>query len=221
MIDLEDVRFRYPDSDFELVVGALRVARGETVALVGPSGSGKTTLLNLIAGVQVPEVGRVVVDGRRLAATDDAERRSFRLNRIGMVFQSFELLDYLSVLDNILLPIRIGAADDVTDLHRQRAKLIAGQVGLSDKLRRYPGQLSQGERQRVAVCRALLLLPPLVLADEPTGNLDPINKHAVLDLLLAYARNEDATLIAVTHDHELLDHFERVIDFDSLGATRQ
>ena len=135
-----------------------------------------------------------------------------------MVFQSFELLEYLCVLDNILLPLRIGSGLSVGDSLRDRACELAAHVGISDKLRRYPGQLSQGERQRVAVSRALLLEPSLVLADEPTGNLDPHNKTLVLDLLLDYARQQSATLVTVTHDTELLSRFDRVIDFRSLNC---
>ncbi|MGI9327741.1 MAG: ABC transporter ATP-binding protein [Pseudomonadales bacterium] len=219
MIELSDLRFRYPESNFELLVNALQIARGETVALVGPSGSGKTTLLNLIAGVFVPSAGRVTVAGKELSVANDAARRAYRLSHVGMVFQNFELLDYLSVLDNILLPLRIGSGQRVTDRHRQRAIDAAHQVGIADKLGRHPQQLSQGERQRVAVSRALLLEPELVLADEPTGNLDPTNKHIVLQLLLDYALNSGATLVTVTHDQALLGHFQRVVDIGSISVA--
>lgn len=219
MIELTNLRFRYPDSEFELRIDGLRIARGEAAALIGPSGSGKTTLLNLIAGVCLPSAGKVIVDGRELSSMTDADRRAYRVNHIGMVFQNFELLDYLTVLDNILLPLRIGAAHKVTDYHRQRAIDFANQVGIGDKLRRHPQHLSQGERQRVAVSRALLLQPDLVLADEPTGNLDPANKQIVLQLLLEYCRATGATLVTVTHDQALLEHFERVVDFDSFSVA--
>ena len=129
-----------------------------------------------------------------------------------MVFQGFELLDYLSVMDNILLPLRIGAGMKVDTSHRQRAMALADRVGIGDKLRRFPDQLSQGERQRVAVSRAMLLQPSLLLADEPTGNLDPSNKGLVLDLLLDYVAESGATLLTVTHDRELLSRFHRVLD---------
>ena len=217
MIALKDLRFRYPDSDFELSIERLDIARGDTVALIGPSGSGKTTLLNLIAGVNTADSGSVRVDGIEHSKTPEKERRAYRLNHVGMVFQNFELLDYLSVLDNILLPLRIGAATKITDAHRQRAQQIAQRVGISDKLQRYPQQLSQGERQRVAVSRALLLEPNLVLADEPTGNLDPASKQVVLQLLLDYARDHHATLVTATHDLALLDQFKHVVDFDSFS----
>jgi ABC-type lipoprotein export system ATPase subunit len=219
MIELRDLRFSYPHSDFELDIKGLRIARGESAALIGPSGCGKTTSLHLIAGVSLPSAGKVIVDGQELSAIPDAERRAFRLKHIGMVFQNFELLDYLTVLDNILLPLRIGAARKVTHQHRETAVDLARKVGIVDKLRRHPQHLSQGERQRVAVCRALLLRPALILADEPTGNLDPKNKHLVLSLLLDYARTTGATLVTVTHDQALLGEFDRVVDFDSLGVA--
>ena len=217
MIELRDLHFRYPGSEFALSLDALTVATGETVAIVGPSGSGKTTLLNLVAGLALPQVGEVRVGGEVLSNQGDRARRSFRINRIGMVFQAFELLEYLNVLDNILLPLRIGAGLKVTREARERARWLADHVGIGGKLRRYPQQLSQGERQRVAVSRALLLRPRLVLADEPTGNLDPSNKGLVLDLLLDYVADNGATLLTVTHDHELLSRFNRVLDISDIN----
>ena len=132
---------------------------------------------------------------------------------MGLVFQEFELLEYLSVLDNILLPYRITAALELTPGVRNRACRLADDVGIADKLDRHPGRLSQGERQRVAICRALIAEPPLLLADEPTGNLDPGNKGRVLDILFDYSTNNDATLVTVTHDHELIPRFDRVLEF--------
>jgi putative ABC transport system ATP-binding protein len=217
MIELRDLLFRYPGSEFALSLDALIVDSGETVAIVGPSGSGKTTLLNLVAGLALPQVGEVRVGGEVLSNQGDIARRSFRINRIGMVFQTFELLEYLNVLDNILLPLRIGAGSKVTREARGRARWLADHVGIGGKLRRYPQQLSQGERQRVAVSRALLLRPRLVLADEPTGNLDPSNKGLVLDLLLDYVEDNGATLLTVTHDHELLSRFDRVLDISDIN----
>jgi putative ABC transport system ATP-binding protein len=217
MINIRALHFQYTDSNFALQVEQLAISAGEAVAVVGPSGSGKTTLLNILAGVLLPDSGDVHVGAQQLSALNDSARRKFRITQLGMVFQNFELLEYLSVLDNILLPLRIGSGLEVTAKLRSRATELAAHVGIGDKLKRYPSQLSQGERQRVAVSRALLLQPTLVLADEPTGNLDPSNKTLVLDLLLDYARSHTATLVTVTHDRELLQRFDRVLDFRQLN----
>ena len=213
MIEISDMRFRYDEGEFRLNVPDLRVENGERVAVVGPSGSGKTTLLNLIAGIVQPQSGAIVVAGHKLAELDDGAVRGFRIENIGLVFQEFELLEYLDVLDNVLLPYRINSSLKLTDDVRQRVVDLLESVGIGDMLDRYPDQLSQGERQRVAVCRALLVKPSLLLADEPTGNLDPANKGRVLDILIDYAAANDATLVTVTHDRDLLDRFARVIDF--------
>lgn len=217
MIELSDVQFAYPGSPFRLQLAPLQIAQGQHAALIGPSGCGKTTLLNLLAGVLLPDAGQVLVNGERVEQLGETARRQFRLQRLGLVFQAFELLDYLDVLDNILLPLRIGAGLAVTEDRRRRARELAQQLGLGDKLRRHPADLSQGERQRVAVCRALLLQPQVIMADEPTGNLDPANKFLVLDLLLDYARQSGATVLTVTHDQALLTRFDRVLDFADIN----
>ncbi len=213
MIEISDLRFKYPDGEFALQVPGLSVKKQERTAIIGPSGCGKTTLLNLMAGINVPQEGRVVTSGVQVNRLGDAERRAFRVRNIGLVFQEFELLDYLSVLDNVLLPYRINSTLRLGPGARERARDLAEQVGIGDKLTRNINHLSQGERQRVAVCRALVTEPGLVLADEPTGNLDPTNKDRVMDILLDCISTSDATLVTVTHDHELLDRFDRVIDF--------
>jgi ABC-type lipoprotein export system ATPase subunit len=212
MIRVDDLEFRYREGEFVLRVPELAVERGETVAVIGPSGSGKTTLLHLIAGIAVPQAGRVVTGGVELRPLDDGARRDFRVRRIGLVFQEFELLEHLDVLDNILLPYRINRTLHLETAVRQRAAELARGVGIEDKLGRLVGRLSHGERQRAAVCRALVTEPELLLADEPTGNLDPGNKGRVLDILLDYARSTGATLVTVTHDHALLERFARVVD---------
>jgi putative ABC transport system ATP-binding protein len=215
MIRISQLHFRYPEGDFALRVPELVVEKGETVAMIGPSGSGKTTLLSLMAGIRAPETGDIRTAGTEMGSLDEAGRRDFRIRTIGLVFQEFELLEYLSVLDNILLPYRISSALRLDVPVRERAQELAREVGIGDKVGRHANLLSQGEKQRVAVCRALLARPPLILADEPTGNLDPTNKDHVLDILFEYTRSSGATLITVTHDHELLDRFDRVIDFRS------
>ena len=213
MIEISNMQFHYGEGDFRLNVPSLQVDGGERVAVVGPSGSGKTTLLNLIAGIARPQSGDIVTASHNLAGLDDGAVRDFRIEHIGLVFQEFELLEYLDVFDNVLLPYRINSSLRLNAAARQRARDLLESVGISDKLGRYPDQLSQGEKQRVAVCRALLVNPSLLLADEPTGNLDPANKSRVLDILIDYATDNEATLVTVTHDSDLLSRFERVIDF--------
>ncbi len=218
MIRIRDLEFRYSDGEFVLRVPELTVKRGAAVAITGASGCGKTTLLHLVAGIRAPLSGSVVVGDVELASLADSARRAMRVRSIGLVFQAFELLDHLNVLDNVLLPYRISPALTLDRAARDRAVELLCSVGVGDRLRRFADRLSHGERQRVAVCRALLPRPGLVLADEPTGNLDPANTARVLDILLAYTRDNDATLVTVTHDHELLDRFDRVVAFRELAA---
>jgi ABC-type lipoprotein export system ATPase subunit len=222
MIAIQDVTFQYAGSDFRLEVPELEVERGAKVAMIGPSGSGKTTLLNLIAGIYAPGQGIVKTNDVEVSGLSEGARRAFRVRQVGLVFQEFELLEHLNVQDNILLPCRISRSVRLDQRYRQRASELAKEMGIADKLLRYVRRLSQGERQRVAICRALLLEPPLLLCDEPTGNLDPANKQHVLTVLLDYVRRTETTLVTVTHDHELLPHFDRTIDvkqFHNLDVT--
>ena len=170
MLQIHDLRFAYPDQGFALSVPELTLEAGETMALLGPSGSGKTTLLNLLAGILTPVTGSMLLNGDNLSELSERQRRRHRLLNMGMIFQSFELLDYLDVRDNILLQGRLCDSRRSDATLEQQARQIAEDLGLGDKWRRNSMALSQGERQRVAVCRALLLNPGLVLADEPTGN---------------------------------------------------
>ena len=213
MIQIRSLEFRYPSGEFRLRVPEFAVSPSEKVALIGPSGSGKTTLLNLVSGISVPEKGAVSVDGVEVSKLADAERRNFRITRLGFVFHDFELLDYLNVMDNILHPYRITRAMALDREVRDRAQTLAREMGIADKLKRHADELSHGEKQRVAICRALLAHPKLILADEPTANLDPENKVRILDLLFRSAEDHGATLLAVTHDRELLPRFDRVVDF--------
>jgi len=213
MIDISALDFRYHAGEFHLSIPAFSVGTGEKVAVIGPSGSGKTTLLNLIAGILVPGAGNVSVGDVEVSALGDMARRDFRITSVGFVFQDFELLDYLSVLDNIVHPYRITGALKLNGRVRERARELADKMGIGGYLDRHPDDLSQGERQRAAICRALLPQPKLILADEATGNLDPENKERILDLLFAAVGEHGASLLAVTHDHELLPRFDRVVDF--------
>ncbi len=213
MISLRNLSFAYPGGGFRLDVDALEVKAREKIAVVGPSGTGKTTLLNLIAGIATPESGEVRVDDVVINQLPDGRRRSFRASRIGFVFQDFSLLDYLSVRENILYTCRISDAVPLMPETRARGDALAQAVGLGDKLAVRPRMLSHGEQQRVAICRALLTRPKVVLADEATGNLDPDNKLLMLDVLFERAEDADAAVVAVTHDHNLLSRFDRVLDF--------
>ena len=213
MISIQDMTFHYPQGSFALKIPELLVQKHEKVAVIGPSGTGKTTLLNLVAGILTPGKGSVAINEMKISSQNDTTRRDFRITNIGFIFQDFGLLDYLDVKDNILHPYRITKALQLTDAVRNRAKMLAEQMSIVDKMGRHPDDLSHGERQRVAICRALLPGPILILADEATGNLDPKNKSHIIDLLFQSVDEHDATLLAVTHDHELLHHFDRVVDF--------
>jgi ABC-type lipoprotein export system ATPase subunit len=219
-LELRDVRFAHRADGveaFRLVVPRLDVAAGERVACIGPSGSGKTTLIELVAGIRVPDAGRVTVGDVVVSALDDDARRAWRRARVGLVFQEFELLEYLTAEENAVLPCTLGAG-----LARAaalaRARELMASCGIEHAARRLPARLSQGERQRVAVCRALVTRPDVLLCDEGTGNLDPRNARATLDLLLRVARAAGATVLFVTHDHGLLERFDRVVDLAELRA---
>ena len=213
MISIQNLRFNYPTGEFQLDIPEFKVTGGEKVAVIGPSGSGKTTLLNLLAGIILPVQGFVRVGDVPVNELLDMRRRDFRITNIGFVFQDFELLDYLNVLDNILHPYRITAALCLNSDVKERAASFAAEMGIGHKLKRRVNDLSQGEKQRTAICRALLPRPKLILADEATGNLDPDNKTLILDLVFRAVEEHDTTLLAVTHDHELLNRFDRVINF--------
>ena len=213
MIYIQSLDFHYREGEFRLHVPDFQIEQSEKVAVIGPSGSGKTTLLNLVAGILRPETGTIKVGGIPVSDLPDSGRRDFRISHIGFVFQDFELLDYLNVLDNILHPYRITSALQLDKDVRTRAVQLAEDMGIGDKLKRHANDLSQGEKQRAAICRALLSHPKVILADEATGNLDPENKTRILDLLFRSVEEHDATLLAVTHDHDLLPRFDRVVDF--------
>lgn len=218
VITVDRLKFRYPEGGFHLDVGEFRVRSGERVAITGPSGSGKTTLLNLLAGILTFSSGEIEVDGTVLSTLSQEDRQDFRALRMGLVFQEFELLEYLDVLDNILLPFRLTPVLELTQSMRQRAIDLCRDVGLGDKLRSYPGNISQGERQRVAVCRALITRPVLILGDEPTGNLDPKNRDHMMDILFLYSETTGAPLVIVTHDYDLLGRFDREVDIREVAS---
>jgi putative ABC transport system ATP-binding protein len=184
-----------------------RITAGESVAIAGPSGSGKTSLLLVLCGLERPAAGRVVVDGIDLAGLDADRLADLRRDRIGIVFQSFHLLSSLSALDNAALPLQIAG-------HREahhRAREMLARVGLKDRLNHYPSQLSGGEQQRVALARALVHRPRLLLADEPTGNLDDHTAASIRELLFQCNRELGTTLVLVTHDLDFAARCDRVL----------
>jgi len=217
MIACDHLRFAYPGESFELRVNRLRVDEGESVALVGPSGCGKTTLLNLLAGILVPaDPESVSTAGRQPGAMSPSERQRFRIREIGLVPQQFELLDYLTVRENVLVPFRVSRELSFTDAAPKRCEELAERVGISRHLDKLPSQLSQGERQRTALCRGLITEPRVILADEPTGNLDPANQDRIVALLLEEAARIGATVLMITHEPGLREHFGRVVDLMEL-----
>jgi len=186
---------------------SLNIRRGEIVSLVGPSGSGKSTLLMALAGLERPDSGSVVVAGQDLTSYGEDQLARFRGRNIGIVFQSFHLAPTMTALENVALPLELAGAADA--FARAAAELAA--VGLADRAGHYPAQLSGGEQQRVAVARAIVANPPLLVADEPTGNLDEATGASIIDLLFALRRERGSTLVIVTHDNNLAARCDRVI----------
>ena len=187
----------------------LTVPRGQFVAVMGPSGSGKSTLLGLLAGLDAPSSGHILLDGQEITHLDEDEMAVLRGRKIGFVFQSYQLVPTLTAEENVLLPLDVGV-DGYNGAARIRELLES--VGLSDRLDHYPVQLSGGEQQRVAIARAFVCRPPLILADEPTGNLDSANGRHVLEMLLDLNRRERTTLLLVTHNRELAALADRLIN---------
>jgi putative ABC transport system ATP-binding protein len=185
----------------------LRIDAGRTVAITGPSGSGKSTLLGLLAGLDTPSSGRVVIDGVNITALGEEALARLRGEKIGIVFPFFHLIPSLTALENVLVPMELSGVADA----RTRAITLLADVGLTGRGHHYPSQLSGGEQQRVALARALANDPPILLADEPTGNLDSTTGRQVIDLLLSVNRRAGRTLILVTHDRELADLADEVV----------
>jgi len=210
MIELNGVSMHYTlgASRIEVLRSVdLQIPRGQRVAITGPSGSGKTSLLLLLAGLERPAAGTVAIDGLRLDTLDSDALADLRRDHIGIVFQSFHLISSLSALDNVALPLQIAGHRDAID--RARAQL--ERVGLGDRVEHYPAQLSGGEQQRVAIARAVAHAPKLLLADEPTGNLDDRTGEGVRELLFELNAQSDTTLVLVTHDTEFAARCDRVL----------
>jgi putative ABC transport system ATP-binding protein len=214
---MQDKAIALQDVDLSLGRGAARVhilkgvslgiSRGEAVGFVGPSGSGKSTLLMTMAGLERPDSGRVIVDGTDLAGLDEDALARFRGRRIGIVFQSFHLVPTMTALENVALPLELAGDDDAFE--RAEAEMQA--VGLGHRLHHYPAQLSGGEQQRVAIARAIVPNPAILVADEPTGNLDENTGGSIIDLLFALKRDRGATLVLVTHDLALAQLCDRTV----------
>jgi putative ABC transport system ATP-binding protein len=186
---------------------AMTIGKGEAVGIVGPSGSGKSTLLMIMAGLERPDRGEVEIDGVKLGAMNEDALARFRGQRIGIVFQSFHLIPTMTALENVAAPLELAGAYDAT----ARATAELEQVGLGDRLSHYPAQLSGGEQQRVALARALCPRPSLLIADEPTGNLDETTGNTIVDLIFNLPARRGATLALVTHDAALAARCDRVI----------
>jgi len=202
MIELRGVSKTVPSGDGQLTILHpldLSVGSGEFLAVTGPSGSGKSTLLGLIAGLDAPTTGSVIIDGADITALDEDRLARLRGAKIGFVFQFFHLIPSLTALENVRVPLELAAVRDPA----QRATALLDEVGLADRRHHYPSQLSGGEQQRVAIARALANDPPIVLADEPTGNLDSVTGRHIIDLLAEVNRTRRATVVLVTHDAEL------------------
>ena len=208
MIKTEQLLKRVPlaEGELEILKGIdLEIKPHESVAIVGASGSGKSTLLGLLAGLDVASSGKVWIDGEELGALDEDERARLRADKVGFVFQSFQLLPSLTALENVMLPLELHGAEDPLG----RASAFLERVELGDRIDHYPNQLSGGEQQRVAIARAFAAEPAILFADEPTGNLDTTTGQHVIDLLFEINREQGTTLILVTHEQRLADRCGR------------
>ena len=190
---------------------SFNVAAGESVAVVGPSGAGKSTLLALLAGLDLPTAGHVLLNGANLSELDEDGRAALRAESVGFVFQSFHLVPSLNALENVMLPLELAGADDA----REASLRIIDEVGLSDRWRHYPAQLSGGEKQRVAIARAFATEPAVLFADEPTGNLDSRTGNNIMDLMFELNQSSSTTLVLVTHDLSIAERCNRVLSLDA------
>jgi putative ABC transport system ATP-binding protein len=207
----------------------LELPAGQFVAIMGASGSGKSTLLGLLAGLDTPTSGKVIIDGVDITGLNEDALALVRGRKIGFVFQSYQLIPTLTAEENVLLPFELSGGDVASGMTRARELLTS--VGLADRMDHYPVQLSGGEQQRVALARAFMCKPPILMADEPTGNLDSVNGAHVLDLLISLNQREGTTLVLVTHDRALASRADRIVtlsdgqvvadEIQPAGAVRQ
>ena len=214
MISIRDLSLSYetPGGSVPVLFGFdLQIEEGQSAAIVGPSGSGKTTLLNLIGAMLPPTSGEVIIGGENISSLDEQKAATFRNRELGFIFQQHHLLPQLTVLENVLVPRLAGGWDEPEEETRKRAEELLDRVGLSHRLDHRPAELSGGEKQRVAVARALINQPRLLLADEPTGALDSETGEKVANLLFELQKEKGVTLILVTHDLQLAGRAEKLI----------
>ena len=214
MIEIDELSMSYPLEAGSLEVLSevhMRIADGETVAIVGPSGSGKTTLLILLAGLEAPTAGSIRIDGDDVTGLDADALADIRRDKLGIVFQSFHLVPSLTALGNVSLPVEIAGHENA----RSRARQLLERVGLADREHHYPSQLSGGEQQRVAIARALAHSPSVLLADEPTGNLDINTGASIIEMLFELNAETGSTMVLVTHDAEIARRCQRVFHLDN------
>lgn len=213
-IAVSNLQFAYAESPFRLKVAELGVEEGGAMVLLGPSGAGKTTLLRLMSGLLLPERGRICLGGQELTAMSEAARRAFRLEKVGLIFQDFALLEYLTVAENILLPQAFCGSGGG---HAAGLEL-AERLDVHQHWGKLAGRISQGERQRVAVARALAHRPRYVFADEPTASLDVGRRESVMNLLFEYTAASGASLVMITHDVDLVSRFTRQVRVDEFTS---
>ncbi len=219
MVEAQRVSKKVTSPEGELLIlddVSLKVDAGDAIAIVGASGSGKSTLLGLLAGLDVPTDGRVLLDGIELTTLDEDGRARLRAGRVGFVFQSFQLLQSLTALENVMLPMELVGEGSP----RTAATDILQRVGLGKRLHHYPNQLSGGEQQRCAIARAFASNPRILFADEPTGNLDQTTGARIVELLFALNSERATTLILVTHDRAISEHCHRIVELEAGRLSR-
>ena len=212
ILQIRDLHFQYPASDFKIEISDIKITQGSKIAISGKSGSGKTTLIHLISGILKPQSGEILFFDKSITDMNDNDIRKHRISNIGFIFQEFELLDYLNVMDNLVLPYKINKSLSLDEEIKDKAKEIANRIGIGNKLDQHPKQLSGGERQRLAIARALITSPPLIIADEPTGNLDDKTSNIVMDEITDQVSYTNSTLIMISHNNELISSFDEIID---------
>ena len=221
MIELKNIEMTYDDNGVKinaLKLGKLEVQNGEKVAFIGSSGCGKTTLFNLISGMLTPTKGNVIVEDVDLTTLTEGERDLFRANHIGYIFQDFNLFPDFTVLQNVVIPMSFSKRYSKGEMEKEALAMLK-RVGLEDKKDQKVKTLSGGERQRVAIARSIVNKPNIILADEPTGNLDFKNGAKIMDLIIQIAKEENATLLVITHNNSQLDLFDRSINIEKLNEA--